>query len=71
MAREHHNQASPVQIAKALGGIDFPKQKDEIVQYAKSHNPEDNPDVIEALERIPDGEYGSMADVTKGVGKVE
>ncbi len=71
MADQSNAQASPAQIAQALGGLDYPKQKREIVDYAKEHNVDDNPDVIKVLERIPDREYGSMADVEEGVGEVE
>jgi hypothetical protein len=54
-------------IAKALGGIDFPAGKDDVVSYAESH---DAPtEVVEALSNIPDREYESMADVEKGFGE--
>ena len=63
-------KASPVQIAKALKGIDYPKRKDEIISHAKQQHPGDSA-VIAVLEQLPDREYGNMADVMKGVGEVD
>jgi hypothetical protein len=72
MAQGHPHQASPAQIAEALKGIDFPKSKPELVEYARPRAKEqNNPDVVEVLQSLPDREYGSMADVEQGVGKIE
>ena len=71
MSDQNKAHASPAQVAQALGGVDFPKKKQEIVNYARKHNEDGNPDVVKVLERIPDREYGSMADVEKGVGNLE
>lgn len=60
---------SPPNIAHYLGGIDFPADKQELVDYARGNNAEGA--VIDMLEQLPDGQYGSMADVMQGVGKVE
>ncbi|WP_058554904.1 DUF2795 domain-containing protein [Thiohalocapsa sp. ML1] len=54
-------------IAQALGGIDFPAGKDDVLSYAESHDAPS--DVLEALSNIPDREYESMADVEKGFGE--
>lgn len=66
-----NNKASPTEIAQALQGIDYPKSKDEIVEYARSHQQQDNPVVMSVLEHLPDREYGSMADLEKGVGQAQ
>ncbi|HEX2971234.1 MAG TPA: DUF2795 domain-containing protein [Tepidisphaeraceae bacterium] len=63
-------KASPAQIAKALKGIDYPKQKDAIVDYARQQQPGDR-NVIAVLEKLPDREYHNMADLEKAVGQVE
>lgn len=68
--RRENEKASPVQIAKALKGIDFPKRKDEIVNHARQQQPGER-DVVAVLERLPDREYHTMADVEKAVGQVE
>ncbi len=69
--RKESKKASPAKIAKVLKGIDFPKKKKEIVDYAKGHTPEDNPDIVFILSLLPEREYDSMADVERGVGQVE
>ena len=60
---------SPANIAHSLRGIDFPAGKRNLVEHAKGNGADK--EVIDVLEQLPDREYGSMADVEKGVGKVE
>jgi hypothetical protein len=57
---------STASIAQHLSGIDFPARKQQLVDYAKQHNADK--DVIDVLDKMPDEEYSSMADVFKGVG---
>jgi uncharacterized protein DUF2795 len=68
MARSTAGQ-SPANIAKYLGGIDFSADKDDIVEHAEEQNADD--EVLSVLQRIPDKQYGNMADLMKGVGAVE
>lgn len=63
MALTPHSTAT---IAQALQGIDFPAGKDKLVEWAKEHKVDS--DVIDVIEKMPDEEYTSMADVFKGVG---
>jgi hypothetical protein len=60
---------SPVEIAKALRGISFPADKQDLIEHASQNEADES--VMEVLEELPEREYGSMADVEKGVGKVE
>ncbi len=60
---------SPANIARSLKGIDFPVGKRDLVEHARKNNADQ--EVIEVLQQLPDREYGNMADVEKGVGKVE
>lgn len=60
---------SPANIAHSLKGIDFPCKKKDLVEHARKNNAED--DVMEILRQMPEQEYNTMADVMKGVGKVE
>lgn len=60
---------SPSNIARFLKGIDFPASKDDLVKHAKGNEAEDA--VLEILSQMPEETYRSMADVMKGVGKVE
>ncbi len=62
-------KANPTTIAKALKGINYPASKLDIIEHARGNADDDQ--VIEVLERIPDRQYGNMADLEKGVGQVE
>lgn len=46
-------------VSKSLKGIHFPVDREKCIDYAKKNMaPED---VLNALERIPEGKYESMA----------
>ncbi|MBW7849827.1 MAG: DUF2795 domain-containing protein [Rhodospirillales bacterium] len=56
-------------IAQALSGIEFPAGKSQLVEWARNNGAEK--DVVGVLEKMPDEQYTSMADVLKGVGKTD
>jgi hypothetical protein len=56
---------SPIDIQKALSGIDYPAKKDDVVKHAQSHGGSD--EVVEALQGIDDQEYDTPAAVSKAV----
>jgi hypothetical protein len=56
---------SPIDIQKALSGIDYPAKKDDVVKHAEAHGGGD--DVLEALKGIDDQEYDTPAAVSKAV----
>lgn len=58
---------STATIAQALSGIDFPANKNDLVEHAKKNNADN--EVIQALNELPEEQYTSMADVFKGVGQ--
>ena len=58
---------SPIDIQKALGGIDHPATKDDIVEHAQDHGGGD--DVVEALQGIDDREYDGPSGVSESVFK--
>jgi molybdopterin/thiamine biosynthesis adenylyltransferase len=57
-----------------LSGIDFPKSKDSLKQYAKDHiskaEVEDADAVLDVLDDLPAREYTNMADVEKSISRV-
>ena len=57
---------SPANIAHYLSGIDFPCNKEDLVEHARQNNADN--EVLETLEDLPEGEYANMADVMKGSG---
>jgi hypothetical protein len=56
---------SPIDIQKALGGMDYPATKEEIVKHAQEHGAGD--DVIKALKGIEDREYEGPSGVSAAV----
>lgn len=65
---------SAATIAKALSGIDFPKRKEQLIDYARDQAPKigikNTEDLLNVMERLPDKEYTNMAEVEKSVGQV-
>ncbi len=64
---------SAASVAKTLSGLDFPKNKQDIVNYAEQNKEkvEDSDAVINTIKQIPDREYNGMADVEHEVGKLK
>ena len=66
---------SAATIAKVLSGIDFPKSKDEIKEYAKYNISKaqvaDTETVLGLLDELSPKEYSNMADVEREVGKLK
>jgi len=60
---------SPSNILHHLKGVDFPADKKALLEQAQKNNAEG--DILDIIKQLPDGKYESMADVLKGVGKVE
>jgi Protein of unknown function (DUF2795) len=72
---------SAATIAKALSGIDFPKSKDGIRNYARKnlykittkeqqHQLQPEVSVLDLLNRIPERKYNDMADVEREAARV-
>ena len=60
---------SPIAIAKALKGADFPAGKQDLEERARSNGAEE--ETLEVLSQIAERQYQNMADVEKAVGEVE
>jgi len=58
---------SPANVATYLKGIDYPANKQDLLQHARQNGTEQ--DVVDVLERMPEQQYGNMADVMKGYGE--
>lgn len=58
---------STATIAQVLSGIDFPANKQKLVDYAQKNNAAS--EVLDTIRQMPEVEYSSMADVFKGVGQ--
>jgi hypothetical protein len=66
---------SAATIAKVLSGIDFPRSKDGLREYAKENVSKAEVQDIEALlkvfDELPSKEYTNMADVEREVGRIK
>jgi len=58
-------KVNPIQVQKFLGGIDYPTDKQTILDRAQEGEADEN--VMAVLERIPDQEYESPTDVSQAI----
>ncbi len=56
-------ESSPIEVQKALKDIDYPANKEKLIQHAKKHQASE--DVMRDIEELPDKEYTNAADVSK------
>lgn len=56
-------QTSPIEVQKALKDIDYPVNKEKLVQHAKKHGA--NEEVMDVLEGLPDKDYNSPIEVSE------
>jgi hypothetical protein len=57
---------------KILSGIKFPKNKEQLIEYAKRNRGKiSEPDnLIETINELSDTQYENMADVEKALGEI-
>jgi Protein of unknown function (DUF2795) len=69
------SSVSAATIAKVLSGIEFPKSKDSLKEYAKEHlskaEVEDLETVLQVLDELPAREYTNMAEIEHEVGRIK
>jgi len=66
---EKREAPNPIQVQKYLGGLNYPVNKQDILDKAKEEGAEG--EVLEALESIPDQEYSSPTEVSREVAKAD
>lgn len=62
-------QANPIEIQKYLKGMNYPASQQDVVQHAQDNGADD--DTIAVLEKLPDQQYETVADVSKEIGNIE
>ncbi|SFM83641.1 DUF2795 domain-containing protein [Nitrosomonas communis] len=62
-------KANPIQVQKYLSGMDYPADKDEIIDHAKDQGADD--DIVQILQQLPEKDYKTAADVSKAIGQIE
>jgi hypothetical protein len=55
-----------------LSGIEFPKDKNKLVDYAKENKSKvkSSDEIIELIKELPDRRYDNMADIEKALGEI-
>ncbi|MBD0359629.1 MAG: DUF2795 domain-containing protein [Nitrososphaeraceae archaeon] len=63
---------SAAAVAKMLSGIEFPKDKNELVDYAKENKAKvkSSDQIIEVIKELPDRKYHNMVDIEKAIGEI-
>jgi hypothetical protein len=56
------------EIRKALKGIDFPVEKEDLIEYARDNGAD--PEIVEILQEMPEEEFDSISDVMSACGDV-
>jgi Protein of unknown function (DUF2795) len=56
---------NPMQLQKVLGDVDFPIDKNTLVQQAKEHGVDD--ELIRRLRDVPQDRFNSPSDVSEAV----
>ncbi|GAA3292589.1 DUF2795 domain-containing protein [Arthrobacter citreus] len=59
------DKPSPIDIQKALGGLDYPASKDDIVQKAQGAKADSS--VLDALGNLPERQYDAPTDISKEI----
>lgn len=62
-------KVSVIDITKSLKGVDFPAEKEDLIEYARDNGADE--DVIHMMEEMPEEEYGSMSDVMSAFGEAK
>jgi hypothetical protein len=62
---------SAADIEKALAGINYPKSRDELVQYASRKSSTMGDDLIQLIESLPERNYRDSAEVAIALGEVK
>ncbi|HET9655795.1 MAG TPA: DUF2795 domain-containing protein [Kineosporiaceae bacterium] len=58
---------NPIQLQKFLGGIDYPADKQTLVETARSKGADE--DVLRTLQDLPMDRFNSPNDVSEAVGR--
>lgn len=62
-------QVNPIQLQKYLKGVDYPAAKNDLIETARKHGADSN--ISSMLERLPDEEFQTPAEVSQAVGRLQ
>lgn len=69
MPDNHHMHGSPAHVEKFLSGVDYPVDKDTLLDHAKSQGADE--DTLSMLDRLPEKEYHGPIEVTQAMSDEE
>ncbi|MBP0588544.1 DUF2795 domain-containing protein [Paraburkholderia sp. LEh10] len=67
--QRHPGQPNPVDIQKALAGIEYPTTREKLVEQARQNHA--NTDIVDLIDRLPDHNYDSPAAVSKQISRIQ
>lgn len=63
------SKVNPIQLQKYLKGIDYPANKQALIDRAKQEGADEN--ILSTLEQLSDEEFETPTDVSKAVGAIK
>jgi hypothetical protein len=63
-----NTKVNPIQLQKYLKGVDYPADRESILDAARENGADDN--VISTLEQLPNREFKNPAEISKEIGKM-
>ncbi|AXE96486.1 DUF2795 domain-containing protein [Paraburkholderia sp. 22099] len=65
----HPGQPNPIEVQKALHGVDYPTTREKLVEAARSNGA--NQDIVDLVGELPDKNYDSPAAVSKQLSRTQ
>lgn len=59
---------NPIQVQKYLSGMNYPASKQDLIDKAKQEGADEN--LLSTLERMPDENFETPADVSQAIGRI-
>ena len=69
MNTQNEGTVNPVQVQKYLADMEYPADKNAIIEKAREEGADEN--VMQTLEKIPEQEFQTPADVSQAIGQAK
>ncbi|MBW4471726.1 MAG: DUF2795 domain-containing protein [Stenomitos rutilans HA7619-LM2] len=63
------SKVNPIQLQKYLKGMDYPANKQDLLDRAKQEGADEN--ILSTLKQLAEDKFETPADVSKAVGNIE
>ncbi|ALP68147.1 DUF2795 domain-containing protein [Paraburkholderia caribensis] len=67
--QRHPGQPSPIDVQKALAGVDYPATREKLVERARQNRA--NTDIVDLIDKLPDHNYDSPSAVSKEISRIQ